>query len=333
MRSANDLPAARQGWEEGELRHKARVKARVKARGREHGRGCVRWFDYSTTVKCKSKTLARVQEQNTSLKKPMYRNRLRIHRLARTLWTALRAGLGPAGGAQVAPAPGPFLLAATLFVALGLPAAFERATPSLEAAWATHAAALKELPLLDRAHAVTAWGNQWLRYESDQARGAADDWASPLQSLARKAGDCEDYAILKYGLLRAAGVASSQVRLAYVMKQDAERLTPHMVALLLEPGQSWGTSTAWVLDNLTDEIFPLDRRVDLHPVLTLSEDGIWSSVEHGPPARPVAALRRWENLLAQMREEGSLNTSAASSSPALPPVPAPAPAPAAKPAP
>lgn len=209
------------------------------------------------------------------------------------------------------------LLAAALVVALGLPAAYERAAsvehalevPSSALPWDAHIGSLKELSMIDRAHAVTVWGNRWLRYEPDQARGAVDEWASPLQSLVRRAGDCEDFAILKYGLLRAAGVPSDQVRLVYVMKQDAQRVTPHMVVALLAPGQSWGASAAWVLDNLTDEIFPLDQRADLQPVFSMGESGIWPLVEQGHPARPVAALRKWVNLLGQMHAEGFLPAS------------------------
>ncbi len=46
--------------------------------------------------------------------------------------------------------------------------------------------------------------------------GAADVWSAPLATLAAGRGDCEDYAILKFAALRAAGVAAQDLRLVAV---------------------------------------------------------------------------------------------------------------------
>src|SRR5262249_60448434 len=49
--------------------------------------------------------------------------------------------------------------------------------------------------------------NMAIRPVSDWAQyGLADFWASPLQTLTNGAGDCEDYAILKYAALRELGI-------------------------------------------------------------------------------------------------------------------------------
>ena len=49
--------------------------------------------------------------------------------------------------------------------------------------------------------------NAAIRYASDYAQhGVADLWTAPLATLAAGRGDCEDYAIAKYVVLRAAGV-------------------------------------------------------------------------------------------------------------------------------
>ena len=57
--------------------------------------------------------------------------------------------------------------------------------------------------------------------------GAIDVWSSPLATLARGAGDCEDYAIAKFAALRAAGIASEDVRL--VILHDTLRGEDHAV--------------------------------------------------------------------------------------------------------
>jgi predicted transglutaminase-like cysteine proteinase len=53
---------------------------------------------------------------------------------------------------------------------------------------------------------------------SDDARrfGMPDRWTSPLETLGSTRGDCEDYAIAKYALLRAAGFADADLRLVIV---------------------------------------------------------------------------------------------------------------------
>ncbi|HVX98863.1 MAG TPA: transglutaminase-like cysteine peptidase [Pseudorhodoplanes sp.] len=46
--------------------------------------------------------------------------------------------------------------------------------------------------------------------------GKEDVWSSPIETLVTRKGDCEDYAILKIAVLRAAGVSPDDLRLAVV---------------------------------------------------------------------------------------------------------------------
>ena len=49
---------------------------------------------------------------------------------------------------------------------------------------------------------------------SDEAQwGVADHWSPPFETLASHRGDCEDYAILKYAALLAAGVSRDDVKI------------------------------------------------------------------------------------------------------------------------
>jgi predicted transglutaminase-like cysteine proteinase len=79
---------------------------------------------------------------------------------------------------------------------------------------------------------------------SDWAQYGVDDyWASPLQTLGSGAGDCEDYAILKYVVLHEMGIAADNLRLVIV--QDKKRQAIHaIVAVRYE--QKW-----LILDNRT----------------------------------------------------------------------------------
>ncbi|WP_444769000.1 transglutaminase-like cysteine peptidase [Rhodopseudomonas sp. NSM] len=68
-----------------------------------------------------------------------------------------------------------------------------------------------------RAELVNRAVNQAIRYvNDDRQHGVADRWTSPLQTLRSGIGDCEDYAIAKYALLRAAGAGEADLKLVLV---------------------------------------------------------------------------------------------------------------------
>ena len=71
-----------------------------------------------------------------------------------------------------------------------------------------------------------------LRYQTDiQLWKQEDYWATPLETLGKGLGDCEDYAIAKYISLRALGVSDDKLRLIYVKAQLAgtRKTQAHMV--------------------------------------------------------------------------------------------------------
>jgi predicted transglutaminase-like cysteine proteinase len=84
--------------------------------------------------------------------------------------------------------------------------------------------------------------NLAIRPMSDLANyGEVDVWSSPLATLARGAGDCEDYAIAKMAALKAAGVPSEDLRL--VILHDSAHGEDHAVLAVRLDGR-------WlVLDN------------------------------------------------------------------------------------
>ncbi|WP_350563201.1 transglutaminase-like cysteine peptidase, partial [Psychrobacter sp. CAL346-MNA-CIBAN-0220] len=71
-----------------------------------------------------------------------------------------------------------------------------------------------------------------LRYQTDILLWKQNDyWATPLETLGRGLGDCEDYAIAKYISLRALGVSDDKLRLIYVKAKIAgtNKTQAHMV--------------------------------------------------------------------------------------------------------
>src|SRR5262245_59782283 len=120
--------------------------------------------------------------------------------------------------------------------------------------------------------------NMAIRSMSDWAQyGYADFWASPLQTLGSGAGDCEDYAIVKYVALRELGVVPDDLRLVIV--QDEKREIGHaVVAVRYE--QRW-----LILDNRTMSILDADDVRDYRPLFA----------QQGTRAVATAAVERVTN--------------------------------------
>lgn len=123
---------------------------------------------------------------------------------------------------------------------------------------------LSDRARIDRVNAVV---NNAVRYVSDYAQhGVADRWTAPLATFAAGQGDCEDYAIAKYALLREAGVAENDLRLLLV-KDRAVRQDHAVLAVRVD--------ARWlVLDNRRDT--PIETADLRHfvPLFTLDSRGV-----------------------------------------------------------
>lgn len=150
--------------------------------------------------------------------------------------------------------------------------------------------------------AVNRFVNTRIEFATDeQAWGEADYWASPLETLARGRGDCEDYAIAKYFSLVAAGIPVARLRLVYMRARlDDGPEQAHMV-LAYDP-QDGGEML--ILDNLVDEVLPAARRGDLLPVFSFNSDGLWLGVGKVGAGDPRQRLARWREVLQKARAEG-----------------------------
>lgn len=150
--------------------------------------------------------------------------------------------------------------------------------------------------------AVNDFYNNRIGFRSDQELyGVVDHWASPLETLARGAGDCEDFAIAKYFTLVAAGVSQRKLRLVYVRAMDVGLAVPHMV-LAYYPTPD---ADPWVLDNLVPGLRPASARPDLTPVFSFNAEAIWEGVGAATvKGTATERLSRWASVLKKAREEG-----------------------------
>lgn len=122
---------------------------------------------------------------------------------------------------------------------------------------------------------VNRWVNHSITYGEDRAVwGRRDYWATADQTLARRRGDCEDLAILKYHMLLALGVDPQDMYLT--LARDLARNADHAV-LIVRQGERF-----FLLDNSTDAILPANLSYDYRPTLSFNSQSAWL---HGAVAR------------------------------------------------
>ncbi|WP_031435588.1 transglutaminase-like cysteine peptidase [Methylomarinum vadi] len=158
----------------------------------------------------------------------------------------------------------------------------------------------KELPEPEKLRIVNDFFNRRLRFVDDSDLwGKLDYWATPVEFLARGAGDCEDYSIAKYFTLKELGVPEDKMRLTYV---KAIRLNQaHMVLTYFAAPRA----VPMVLDNLIPSIETADRRTDLLPVYSFNGIGLWLAKKRGHD-RLVGNSDRldlWSQLKQRMLEQ------------------------------
>lgn len=150
--------------------------------------------------------------------------------------------------------------------------------------------------------AVNGFVNRRIEYREDMdVWGQTDYWASPLETLEKGQGDCEDFAIAKYFGLTALGVPHRKLRLVYVRAATGGPPLPHMVlAYYASPD-----ADPLVLDVLVPDVRPASQRVDLSPVFSFNAEGIWEGVGLSTVrGNPAERLSRWGDVLRKARAEG-----------------------------
>ena len=153
--------------------------------------------------------------------------------------------------------------------------------------------------------AVNDFYNQRLAYVEDIDNwGQVDYWASPLESLGKGAGDCEDYAIGKYFTLTSLGVPHARLRMVYVRASIAgapNGFVAHMVLAYYPTPES----EPLVLDNLQPGIHPAGERPDLSPVFSFNAEGLWQGVGSiRANGDPMTRLSKWREVVARSRQDG-----------------------------
>ena len=163
------------------------------------------------------------------------------------------------------------------------------------------AVSLRGQDRLAQLEAVNGYVNARVRFVDDRVQfGVADRWLAPADTLTRGRGDCEDFALAKRAMLRAAGVPERDLYL--VVLKDLSRRADHAVLVVRAAGRFL------VLDNGTDRIVDSADVADYKPMLTFAADG--RSYTHGyrrdmPPVTYASNRIAAPVVLAEARFEPS----------------------------
>lgn len=170
--------------------------------------------------------------------------------------------------------------------------------------WRTAVGGWRGLNEEEQLRRINEYFNRRIRFADDSVVWSqADYWATPLETLARGAGDCEDFVFAKYFTLRELGVAEDRLRMTYVRAQVGGAGSSVSQAHMVLSYYPTPDAVPWVLDNLITEIRPASARPDLVPVFSFNMQGVFVGGA-AQATSPVDRVSRWRELLLRMRSEG-----------------------------
>jgi predicted transglutaminase-like cysteine proteinase len=172
--------------------------------------------------------------------------------------------------------------------------------------WQAQIEKMKSLPDDEKLAQANRFFNRRIQWTQDpNAWGQNDYWATPLETMGRGMGDCEDFAIAKYTTLVLSGIDIDKLRITYVKARttgpNGVTNTAHMV-LAYYPTP---TEEPVILDNMIPEIRPASQRPDLTPVYGFNSKGLWVGGAVTPATtQPTTKLSRWREVLRRAEAEG-----------------------------
>jgi predicted transglutaminase-like cysteine proteinase len=159
----------------------------------------------------------------------------------------------------------------------------------------------------DKLRRVNEFFNRRIQFVNDQeVWGQSDYWATPMETLAKGKGDCEDYTIAKYFTLLNLGIPNDQLRLVYVKARIGGASSDIQQAHMVLAFYSSPDAEPVVLDNLITDIRAASRRTDLQPIFSFNSQGVFNSADAKATLGTggTGQLSRWHELLQRARTEG-----------------------------
>jgi predicted transglutaminase-like cysteine proteinase len=129
--------------------------------------------------------------------------------------------------------------------------------------------AAREMDRDGKVRLINRFVNASIRYGTDrEIYGTADHWATLAETFARGRGDCEDIALAKMWMLRAAGIDLADMHLTLGRQT---RLREDHAILVVKAG----AGRNFYMDNLTSSVEPLDGRGEFQPLVSYGANGAW----------------------------------------------------------
>lgn len=164
--------------------------------------------------------------------------------------------------------------------------------------WQTLLTSSQSLAEQDKLKSINNFFNRNIIFDDDITIWQQSDyWATPLETIGKGRGDCEDFALAKYYSLLHLGVPMNRLRLIYVKARLGGTQQAHMV-LAYYPTPN---ATPLVLDNLDPQIKPASQRPDLTPVFSFNGEGLWQGTGN---KAANSKFSRWQELQMRARSEG-----------------------------
>lgn len=120
---------------------------------------------------------------------------------------------------------------------------------------------------IEKVYAVNDYVNKF-KYKSDQINyGTNDYYASPIEMIKKGAGDCEDFAMLKYNVLvKEFGMDPN--KFAFVYGESGKNKVAHMILTYKTNGESYA------LDNTTEKIHQLDKHPSFKKIFEVYDNKV-----------------------------------------------------------
>jgi predicted transglutaminase-like cysteine proteinase len=151
---------------------------------------------------------------------------------------------------------------------------------------------LKNASIIKKLNTVNTWVN-FIHYASDkQVYGVSDYWATLYEFVGKNRGDCEDYTIAKYFILKALGVDPHRMKFAYVIYKSRQgKRSSHMVLAYFKVKKPKSKDDILILGNNNRLVLPASKRPDLIKMIKMING------DTGPKSK------KWKKLEANMKRK------------------------------
>ncbi|MBT5935772.1 transglutaminase-like cysteine peptidase [Sulfurimonas sp.] len=151
---------------------------------------------------------------------------------------------------------------------------------------------LKDASDMKKLNVVNTWIN-FIKYKSDKkVYSQSDYWATLYEFIGKDAGDCEDYTIAKYYILKELGINPRRLKFTYIIyKSRSGKKISHMVLSYLKVPKPKTTKDILILDNNNRLILPASQRKDIVKVVKMING------DTGPKSK------KWKKLEANMKRK------------------------------